>query len=205
MMDHVKAIIVTLCLGVVMIAWSPAGAGITRECDAKYHWKTTGGTYQGFFGNFTGKGGCGSNVPNRCRERARDNALSCMSTHWDIRWENRRPEACLPAQGAHGYNVGGGDGCISSATHQCQSWRHGWPKGDIKTRLEVAVCCAFGASHKQKELRCKKDVHVHLNAVVSGDKKCDANSRLQSDYVISDCGAVWDKYCAQSPGQPTGC
>lgn len=201
MMDHVKAIIVTLCLGVVMIAWSPAGAGITRECDAKYHWKTTGGTYGGSFGNFTGKGGCGSTVPNRCRERARDNALSCMSTHWDIRWENRRPEACLGAQGVHGYNIG------LKECHDiyCDSPSQNITKGDIKARLEVEVCCAFGASNKQKEMRCKKDVHVHLNAVVSGDKKCDANSRLQSDYVISDCGAVWDKYCAQSPGQPTGC
>ncbi|MBU0945456.1 MAG: hypothetical protein KJ804_18785 [Proteobacteria bacterium] len=36
------------------------------------------------FGHFTSTGGCGRNVPNRCRERASNNAQQCMQTHWSI-------------------------------------------------------------------------------------------------------------------------
>jgi hypothetical protein len=186
-------------------ACSPAMAKITRSCDASYFWQTTGGTYSGTFAKFTGKGGCGSIVPNRCRERARDAAMACMPTHWAIRWERRRPEHCLNAQGVHGYNVGL-PRCTSTATNTCQSPKNPIKPGDIKTRLEVAVCCAFDKPNSYKKLRCLKNVHVRLQAVARGrNKYCSKTRTLVDDYVIQDCRKVWDTYCAQSPPQPTGC
>jgi hypothetical protein len=184
---------------------APALANITRSCDAYYFWQTTGGTYSGTFATFTGKGGCGRTVANRCRERARDAAMACMATHWDIRWERRRPEACLNAQGVYGYNIGL-PGCTSTATNTCQSPKHPVKRGDIKTRLEVAACCAFDRPNNYKKLRCLKNVHVRLQAVTKGGNKyCSKTRTLVGDYLIRDCRKVWDTYCAQSPQQPTGC
>lgn len=192
--------IVFLFLGAV----TAHAENVTRSCDARYEWETTGGTFGGTFGQFTGKGGCGSSVPNRCRERARDAAMSCMTTHRDIRWERRTPEACLQAAGVYGYGLGLPP-CISTADRQCMSPRHAVPEGDLKTRLEVEVCCAFGRP-SQYRMRCEKNVHVRLRAVVTGgDNSCSKTRELFDDYVIADCGAVWKTICAQSPQQPSGC
>lgn len=174
-----------------------AAANITRSCDAKYFWQTTGGTFSGTFSDFTGKGGCGRTVPNRCRERARDAAMDCMTTHWAIRWERRRPEACLNAQGVYDYNVGL-PGCTTTATNTCHSPKNPIERGDIKTRLEVEVCCAFGKPVSFQRLRDLEDVHVRVRAETRGnDEACSKTRTLVSDYVIRDCREVWDTYCAQ--------
>jgi hypothetical protein len=176
----------------------------TRSCDAYYQWETTGGSFSGTFGQFTGKGGCGATVPNRCRERARDAAMNCMTTHRDIRWERRTPEACLNAAGVYGYDVGIRP-CTSTSNNQCMSPKKGVPSGDLKTRLEVEVCCAFGRA-SQYRLRCEKNVHVRVKAVVTGgEASCGKTRELFDDYVIEDCSAIWKNICAQSPQQPTGC
>lgn len=176
---------------------------ITRSCDGFYQWETTGGSFGGTFGKFTGKGGCGQTVPNRCRERARDAAMNCMTTHRDIRWERRTPEACLNAAGVYGYDVGIKP-CTSTSANQCMSPKQGVPSGDLKTRLEVEVCCAFGRT-SQFRLRCEKNVHVRVTAVVTGGDRCGKTRELFDDYVIEDCSAIWKNVCAQSPQQPAGC
>lgn len=181
----------------------PAYQNITRSCDAFYQWETTGGSFGGTFGQFTGKGGCGRTVPNRCRERARDAAMNCMTTHRDIRWERRTPEACLNAAGVYGYDVGIKP-CTTTSSNQCISPKKGVPSGDLKTRLEVEVCCAFGRS-SQYRLRCEKNVHVRVKAVVTGGDVCGKTRELFSDYVIEDCSAIWKNICRQTPQQPAGC
>lgn len=191
-------------LGVLILIGSPVhAANTTRSCDGFYQWETTGGSFGGTFGKFAGKGGCGTTVPNRCRERARDAAMACMATHWHIRWERRVPEACLNAAGAYGYNLGM-QPCITTSTNQCLSPRHEVPAGDLKKRLEVEVCCAFGKPSHFK-LRCEKNVHVRLKAVVTGGDRCGKTRELFGDYVIADCGAIWKDICAQTPQQPSGC
>ena len=182
----------------------PAHAGTTRSCDAHYQWETTGGTFGGVFERFTGRGSCGNSVPNRCRKRARDAAMGCMSTHWDIRWEKRRPEACLNAAGVYGYDLGI-DACTSTPPDSpmpktCLSPKNEVPQGDLKKRLEVEVCCAFGAPiHPEQEtLRNAKNVHVRLKAVTKGkNKHCNGTKTLVNDYVIKDCSAIWNGICKQ--------
>lgn len=196
---------VVLCVLTVAFADGALAQNITRSCDARYNWETTGGTFGGSFTHFTGKGGCGSTVPNRCRERARDAAMNCMNTHRDIRWERRDPEACLNAAGVYDYNVGMAP-CTSTATNQCLSPKQGVPDGDLKTRLEVEVCCAFGKPASFRMLRCEQNVHVRVTAIVTGgDSHCSKTRELFDDYVIEDCSAIWKNICRQSPQQSAGC
>jgi hypothetical protein len=193
-----KMYIATIGIGVLIMlataAISPAYSDtITRHCDAKYTWATTGGTFSGSFARFKGRGSCGRIVPNRCRTRAADNAMRCMGTHWKTRWEKKRPELCYSPSGVIGYNVGLPP-CRTTTTNTCLAPSKGVPKGDIKLRLETAVCCGFG---KQAVMRNKKNVHVRLSAQVSGDKKCRRSTVLSSDYVIKDCSKIWNTYCKQ--------
>lgn len=199
---HPYRMVLLILAGV--FGFSTSAHSITRSCDAHYEWQTTGGSFGGKFSNFTGKGGCGSTVPNRCRERARDAAMNCMTTHRDIRWERRTPEACLNAAGVYTYRVGL-PSCVTTSSNQCLSPRHAIAEGDLKTRLEVEVCCAFGRPSHYR-LRCEKDVHVRVTAIVTGGSQhCRKTRELFDDYVIEDCGAIWKNICAQTPQQPSGC
>jgi hypothetical protein len=78
-----------------LLAHAPYAAGIDRTCDAFYVIERTSAVYPPpappalgpetltiQFGNFKARGSCGSTVPNRCRQRARDAAHQCMRTHW---------------------------------------------------------------------------------------------------------------------------
>jgi hypothetical protein len=107
-----------------VLASSAAGyADITRHCNGRYVIRDTG--QSGFVTqlpnpDFATAGTCGSTVPNRCRERARDRANRCMQAHWDERWNrNTVPGLCLLRGGQiSGYTV-----------------------RDLKDGIEKAACC----------------------------------------------------------------
>jgi hypothetical protein len=98
-------------------------------------------------------------VPNRCRERAKDEARGCMMTHWETRWNFERPDICFSGSGVNNYSVG----------------------DDIKFALEQAVCEGPYAT-----LGNDTEVHVRLYANTWGDTGCDSSTLLCSDYVV-DC------------------
>jgi hypothetical protein len=88
-----------------------AALAIERTCQA--HWELirqdTGGVH--VMEAFSANGACGSNVPNRCRIRARTAAQECMATHWAQRstppngpWV--RPGVCTSGNKVFKYNVG---------------------------------------------------------------------------------------------------
>jgi len=78
--------------------------------------------------------------------------------------------------------------------------RHAVAEGDLKTRLEVEVCCAFGRPSHYR-LRCEKDAHVKVTAIVTGgNHHCRKTRELFDNYVIEDCGAIWKKIYNSNAG-----
>ena len=78
------------CGLLVPILIAPPAEAITRHCRGAYIVQVVGAPgspgngWQKLFPvpNFSAAGDCGSTVPNRCRERARDRANRCMQEHW---------------------------------------------------------------------------------------------------------------------------
>lgn len=122
----------------------PANADITRHCRAHYAVSFPGGGVATFpIPDFEASGSCGSNVPNRCRERASGRAHTCMQKHWDTRWTFTRPLECTPAHGVTGYNF-----------------------TDVKRLIESAACCTLGSPLRNGSGR------VTVWRLTFGDKGC---------------------------------
>lgn len=196
-----KALFLAAVSAAALALLAPPAEAISRHCDARYFWETTGGSIGGSFNVFRGRGGCGASVPNRCRERARDNILRCARTHWDLRWDRSRPELCLAPSGVLDYDTS--YTCQRVSGHsQCFDRVDGAANprpvrvvrdGDIKGRLEAAVCCQHG--NGRHDFRDNRNVHVRLSVVSRGDDRCAASATLTSDYRI-DCDAVRRSICS---------
>ena len=205
-----SAVLILFSLTVFMIA--PASAAV-RRCDARYEWQTTGGSIGPIrFGEFTAKGECGSTAPNKCRDRARKAAKSCIKQQWDNRWNYYQqnpdiiPQRCSEANNIENYDL----------TTVCVKRQGGNPqgicfnvidssvaapplilarRGDIKSALETRVCCKF--EQGRYEFPNNQDVHVRLSARTlssSGNNRCSHNEVLSSDYKI-DCTRVRRNVC----------
>ena len=70
-------------------------------------------------------------------------------------------------------------------------------KGDIKTRLEAEVCCAYkGGNHNfATNGNSNQKVHVRLSYRSWGDNRCNRTETLSSDDKI-DCQSFRQTYCA---------
>ena len=81
-----KSYCLKLCIAIGLFVSQICYADITRSCNAYYEISTL---HQGMqikmqYGHFSTQGSCGNRaVANRCRERARAKAHSCMKTHWE--------------------------------------------------------------------------------------------------------------------------
>ncbi|MEM9626885.1 MAG: PAN domain-containing protein [Pseudomonadota bacterium] len=139
----------------------------TRHCQSYYEAdiKTIDGAASSRilrFGYFETRGSCGSNVPNRCRERAVETAGRCVQAHWEDRnRRNRQPEECR-GSGIIGYTV--------------------W---DIKDELELTVCCSPGGASINA-----RTVVTEVFAATRGAGNCSTGTgapsvhqRLSSGYV----------------------
>ena len=188
-----------------------AADAASRHCKGVYAWETTGGSIKGSFAQFEGRGTCGSAVPNRCRERARNAIGKCARVHWEKRWDREVPEACIytgtnstvkgygltlrcerlaSAQKSACYVQGISQPSGSNAQTVMETIAR---KGDIKTRLEAEVCCAYkGGNH---DFQNNRKVHVRLSYRSSGDNRCNRTETLSSDYKI-DCQSFRQTYCA---------
>lgn len=112
---------VLIALGVLSTAPPPAHAGnVHRSCtasyevilsyvqDANHRWLADIGQIvalgkRGEDYWFSGRGGCGAAVPNRCRRRASQAALKCMQAH--VQNPSTRPAACN-SNDVHDYRIG---------------------------------------------------------------------------------------------------
>ena len=103
---------------------------ITRSCDAKLLITKSG--KEGFPESFSAKGNCGSNVPNRCRERAKEAAIKCAAIHWDKRWDRKKPEHCEPGANVHDYGINDLKQWIEN-----RSCEKGWNKGTVNLVLKT--------------------------------------------------------------------
>jgi|GEM_PF-4254157 len=156
----------------------PAFSDIVRHCRSFYELQylsingnsiSNGQRLQ--FGEFESRGGCGNRfVANRCRERARNYAQSCMKEHWRDRWDRVRPSRCTAAGGVEGYAI-----------------------QDIKEALERTACCSPAVpSAAQAHWR---DVVVSFRGVTTGDKKCSGVLKFSDTYRI-DCTKVASRFKA---------
>ena len=83
--------------------WAAPLQAKTRSCDAGYVATNTKTGAQFVFGEFVARGSCSGNG-DKCRERARSAAKSCMAAHWRERWEGATPAACKTGS-VERYNV----------------------------------------------------------------------------------------------------
>ena len=214
--DRCKRTFRVLALGAALLAamfvtvGNSTAEAASRHCKAAYVWETTGGSISGSFSPFEGRGTCGSAVPNRCRERARDAISRCARVHWDKRWDRDVPEACVnTGTNSTVKNYSTRLTCQRAATSQpSQCYVQGITQpsgsnvsilteviaknGDIKTRLEGEVCCAYkGGNHKFQNNR---KIHVRLKYRSWGDNRCSRTETLSNDYEIN-CQSFRQKYC----------
>jgi hypothetical protein len=82
-----------------------ADANITRSCTAKYtiYIETPAAIRGSHFDtrDFSGKGGCGAVVPNRCRDRASEKLIACFRAQFSN--INAVPAECTSAHNVHDY------------------------------------------------------------------------------------------------------
>ena len=213
--NHIRPSALGLATATLAVMLMALGSGTaeaaTRHCKGVYAWETTGGSLKGSFAQFEGRGTCGNAVPNRCRERARNAIAKCARVHWEKRWDREVPEACIYT-GTNSTVKGYGltlrcERLASGQKSACYVQGISQPsgsnvqtvmeviakKGDIKTRLEAEVCCAYkGGNHRFQNNR---NVHVRLSYRSSGDNRCNRTETLSSDYEIN-CKSFRQKYCA---------
>jgi hypothetical protein len=166
---------------------APSAEAITRHCRGAYivqvvaPWSPTINGWHTLFPvpNFTAEGECGSTVPNRCRERARDRANRCMQKHWDDRWLFTTPAICTAAGGVTGYNI-----------------------ADLKRAIEIAGCCSLSSPIRNADA----DIPLRVSRHSFGDKGCGTGSvtlnvqshtvRLSTpnDYVVN-CRQIRQQLC----------
>ncbi|NEP87783.1 MAG: hypothetical protein F6K18_13685 [Okeania sp. SIO2C2] len=77
---------------------------IKRSCTGYYQVESSSLTAQNgvIVGRFHARRGCGHNVPNRCRRKARDAAHNCMEDHWN--YKKVMPQLCQ-SEGVQNYNI----------------------------------------------------------------------------------------------------
>ena len=145
--NNTRPVVVMTCL-LMVLGYVTDASAITRSCNAKLFIKNpmTGGTKT--LEVFSAQGNCGSAVPNRCRQRAKDAAFKCMRIHWDKRWDQDRPEHCEPGAKIFDYSI-----------------------QDLKKRIESKACSAgWGKSGAVKidlygntsgDNKCGGTIHIH--------------------------------------------
>ena len=141
---------------------------ITRHCDSYYelqYLSVNGDSFQNgkkvSFGNFKSSGNCGNAVPNRCRERARKHAQSCMDDHWRARWDRNRPESCTNTNGVKEYDI-----------------------QDIKQEIKIMTCCSQEAPTNAQTHG--EEVVVSLSGITKGNTKCAGKLNFSNTYTV-DC------------------
>ena len=96
---------VMLCSCLVLGTFADSASAITRSCTGEWILQNPGTGGQITLTPFSASGGCSKFTPNKCRIAARDNASKCMQTHWDTRWDRRKPDACQPGSRVYNYNI----------------------------------------------------------------------------------------------------
>lgn len=96
---------VMLCSCLILGTFADSASAITRSCTGEWVLQNprTGG--QVTLAPFSASGGCSKFRPNKCRIAARDAASKCMQTHWDTRWDRRKPDACQRGSRVSNYNI----------------------------------------------------------------------------------------------------
>ncbi|MGR9046961.1 MAG: hypothetical protein ACU83N_16895 [Gammaproteobacteria bacterium] len=108
---------------------------------------------------FTATGKCGETVPNRCRERARLKASSCMDAHWAKRWDRVRPGECR--------------------IKEPDAWiNDDYAVKDIKLHLERRVCEKWNIQSKEGKVPFK------VIRKTWGDNGCADSKVLSEGYKI---------------------
>jgi hypothetical protein len=200
---------ISVCSIFLLVLFTSQVGAATRHCDANYVWETTGGSIQGSFGAFKGKGECGKNVPNRCRIRARNAIERCAQVHWEKRWDREIPEACIQNNSDStvvGYNLAlkcsyypgrENEGCwVDPLDNSLPTLpRTISSSGDIKQRLEGEVCCVYkNGNHQYKD---NSNVEVRLSFRSRGDNHCGGGGQLSSSSYKIDCKQFREQYCPQ--------
>lgn len=184
---HRRQLVLSLGTVALLVAAAPALAkDIVRHCDGEYRMVATlvdgrppAGNLEWHFGDYAGRGHCGSSVPNRCRERARNKLETCYREHWKVRWDRVRPQACTESGGVSRYAL-----------------------ADVKSTMEELVCCSDKASKHD-------EITVNLYGLSWGNRGCGADARprllgsldehgrsllVQADYEM-DCSELRRKFC----------
>ncbi|MEE2785844.1 MAG: hypothetical protein VX589_00795 [Myxococcota bacterium] len=162
-----------LAIAAASLTATNALADIKRSCHSTYSIEFTGPKPANFIhtpriasGYFETRRGCGSTVPNRCRERARDQAQACMKKFW------QNPNA-LPAE------------CKGSSVPVFpEAYTYLGP------RQAVAIDAADYASFLQSDgepgsRESLKGFTVNVYAQTFGDTGCAKKTRLQSNVLIN--------------------
>ena len=107
---------------------------------------------------FKAKGSCGSTVPNRCRERARDAAVNCMDLHYNNDYHttyanNKAPYYCSPHRRIYDYHINQLAGKISDTACKAipSSLRPGTFKVKVIARVEGKKGCAEDTPLRQPD------------------------------------------------------
>lgn len=159
---------------------STPALAITRSCDAKIHWQTTGGSLSGNFGKkmgelfadraFTRSASCGRWRGNTCRRNARDALMRCLAAHRDAVRASSNGVAAIP-----------------SACNGVQNYDYGWAhiaRQDVMKRVAAEVCCRgdmqnFNFSDEDR-------VFINLWAQVSGSNRhCRAQVPLANNMRVN--------------------
>jgi len=110
-----------------------ADANITRSCQAQYtiHVDSPAAIRGSEFttGEFSGRGGCGAVVPNRCRDRASEKLMNCFNAQF--RNINTVPAECTEARSVRSYPI----------------------SGSLQRYLQENVCRRYGGDHREITVR----------------------------------------------------
>ena len=208
-MRHISKFIAsaTIALSAVIVT-SVEAADKTRRCDGGYRWATTGGTYDGSFGAITAFGK--KSTARNARKAARAALMDCVQAHWDERWDRKVPNRCKIGARVERYDLG--TICKKRKDNQnpdkvCDDSGHSSNSkvvvnvgdGDLKTALEVQVCCKLGDG--TVDFPNENSVFVRLsghswstNPNTGQQKECNGKRELFNNYEIN-CARVRDNVC----------
>lgn len=133
-----KYIFVLFLFFVVFFAVESADANVTRSCTAKYSiWVEAPGAIRGSTfdsPDFSGRGGCGAVVPNRCRDRASEKLIACFRAQF-------RNINSVPAECTSDHNV------------------HSYPFSvSLQRYLQENVCRRYGGDHREITVRVNPSI-----------------------------------------------
>ncbi|MEJ2042773.1 MAG: hypothetical protein P8X74_02690 [Reinekea sp.] len=205
---HLMAIFVFLAGA--LFATADVAADTIRRCDGEYRWQTTGGSYHGEFGKLTAYGK--KSTSKNARKAARGALMDCFQAQWDKRWDREVPDRCKIGAKVETYDLDTlcerrTDGHNASAGYVCDSSGHSSNRktivdvrnGDIKTALEVQVCCMY--RNGVATFNPENSVFVRLsghswsnNTHHSFQQECNGKRLLSNNYEI-DCTRVRDTIC----------